>query len=226
MSKTLSIISANLGRGVSQKEFDENLLLLYNISNKTETVFCLQEIDEADEANELKFALELFGPSHRIVGGLKRTPVIVPRHFVHKKSRVELASRGLAKVTPARFIVSDRFDMDPKGDLPQVVVLNTHMPLNRPNTQKLRRAVRVALRTQATYHLMRGRIVIWAADTNTLGIFPRMMPRERTIVRKRLDMVRMATPKGVTATVQYKSIIPLTIDGHDALAVKIKFEVP
>lgn len=218
--------TANLGRGVDATEFTANVTRLLDQAEKAAgpTILALQEIDEADAPDEHRILAEQAGERFKITSRATAVPILVQRRLNVNRSRIRFASPGLARVTPHRVVTLTVVELPGIDWLPRIVALNTHLPLDRPTTRGRRALVRTRLRASATWHTMRGRIVVWMADTNTHGTFPQMMPRERTIGGHGIDLIRLSVPRGIKATVIKQRRINLSIDGHDAHLSTVNFQ--
>lgn len=218
--------TANLGRGVDADEFTANLTRLLDAAEKAAgpAILALQEIDEADAPDEHRILAEESGARFAIRSPLTAAPILVQRRLRVIRSRTRFASPGLARVTPHRVVTLTVVELPGIDWLPRIVALNTHLPRDLLSTRGRRAMVRARLRAAATWHVIRGRIVVWMADTNTHGTFPQMMPREHTIGGHGIDLIRLSVPRGIKATVIKQRRINLSIDGHDAHLSTVNFQ--
>ena len=205
---------ANLGRGVSSDEFEHNLRRLLAIAGPR-AVICLQEIDEADQPQEMDTVIRLARMTHRIVGRSTAVPILVPRHLDLIGAVQTPACKGLALFTPNRIVNEAVVRLGP--DL-VVTILNTHVPLLRPQTLTRRRQVRKTLRRRTRNH-DHG---IWVADTNTRRGWPTMADGERSVIEAGIDKAKAWSGRRVV--VSRRQSLALTIDNHDAHGARVMFE--
>jgi hypothetical protein len=207
---------ANLGRGVSEAEFLRNLRRVLDAAGPR-AVICLQEIDEADRPDEMAAVVELARDTHRIVGRHTAVPILVPRHLSVVRTLQTPACKGLALFTPNRIINEAVIEVGPNLT---VAVLNTHVPLLRPQTLLRRRQVRRALRRRTRAHEHGA----WFADTNTRRGWPRMALRERRVIEAGIDKAKAWAGPGRRVTVTWQRTVALTIDKHDAHGARVMWE--
>jgi hypothetical protein len=256
-SVTVTVVTANIGRGVSTEVAHANIR---RIARSVPGAFVgFQEIDEADAPDEgalipLRFTpvgeapqpgmQDVFTsegqPTYTFAGtsgpGWKRaTPVAVPSTWKIVRRSVTKASDGLAKVTPHRVIVTVRCRPAGDPDFPPVVFLNGHYPLARTTKAK-----RVWDECQASWveraadlheHADGGFTMITTRDTNRHGRMPRIHPRERQLLPPDIDRISIipaepSSPHLVTARVLDRTVVNLTIDGHDAHGVVLRLTAP
>lgn len=208
---------ANLGRGVSTEEFRRNMRRVLNAGGDR-AVFAFQEIDEADAPEEMDYLTDLTRKTHRIVGGRTAVPILVPRHFGIEGELVTPASKGLAKFTPNRPITEAHIRIGPNLS---PVILNGHMPIDRPQTQSRRADFRKALRSRANTNLEHGGL--WVADTNTKRGWPRIAEGERIVTNAGIDKAKAWAPLGREVVVTDRRTIPLSIDGHDGYVARVRW---
>lgn len=223
-SWTLVPITANWGRGVSASEFRANVLRVLDASDKA--VLCIQELDEADAPDEHAILAAAIHPKDARIGWHTYEPIVVPWMLQVRNWRATKACRGLAKYTPTRFIVEALISNPDRTDVPAVVVMNQHPPINRPATQSRRRRQRRVHKRRIRRWVRRGVTVVWAGDMNDAN-YPRMHRAERTAVHRGLDYIRyVQAPGGAQVEVLGHKVIPQTIDGHDALLARLRLTPP
>lgn len=204
---------ANLGRGVSDAEFEANLRRVLDEAGPR-AVICFQEIDEADRPDEMAALVELARSTHRVVGRRTAVPILVPRHLDLTGSIQTPACKGLALFTPNRIVNEARIHL---GVGLTVGVLNTHLPLDRLVTRRRRRQVRHTLRDRALAY----DAGVWVADTNTRKGWPRITPGERVVINAGIDKAKAWAPGGWRLEVTNRRTVPLTIDNHDAHGARV-----
>lgn len=207
---------ANLGRGVSAAEFTDNLDRVLDAAG-ARAVICLQEIDEADAPAEALILWARSRKTHYIIGRRTAVPILVPKHLRLFSALVTPACKGLAKFTPNRVVNEAVIQLGPNL---AVGVLNTHLPLNRPQTITRRREVRRALRQRARSH----EAGIWVADTNTRVGWPTIAPGEKSVISAGIDKAKAWAPDDRKVVVEWRRTVPLTIDGHDAHGARLWWE--
>lgn len=207
------LFQANLGRGVSVAEFQRNLDRVLDAAGPR-AVICFQEIDEADKPAEALILWARTRKTHYTIGRRTAVPILVPKHLRLFSAQVTPACRGLAKFTPNRVVNEAVIQLGPNL---AVGVLNTHLPLNRPQTFTRRRDVRKALRQRARSH----EAGVWVADTNTRVGWPTIAPGERSVISAGIDKAKAWAPTDRQVIVEWTTGVPLTIDGHDAHGARL-----
>lgn len=204
---------ANLGRGVSSAVFEGNLVRILKAGGPR-AVYAFQEIDEADAPEEMDILRRLTADTHTIVGGNTAVPILVPHHIGLLDSWATPACKGLAKYTPNRVVNQALIELTPSLT---ALILNTHLPINRPQTLTRRREVRQTLRQQAR----NWDTGVWVADTNTHVGWPRIAKGEKSVINAGIDKSKAWGPK---VTVSDRRTVALSIDGHDAHGARIRWE--
>lgn len=204
---------ANLGRGVSVAEFTANLRRVLDAGGPR-AVFAFQEIDEADAPEEMDILKRLVRTTHHVVGERTAVPILVPHHLGLFSARVRPACKGLALFTPNRVINSAVIQIGPNL---APGVLNTHLPIDRPETQERRAEVRRALREEANEH----EAGAWVADTNTRRGWPTIVKGEVSAINAGIDKAKAWGPADRRVVVESLGSVDLTIDGHNAHGVRI-----
>jgi hypothetical protein len=210
---------ANLGRNVDRYEFERNLRAVLDAAGPR-AVICFQEIDEADAPEELEIISRLTRNTHVIVGGNTAVPILVPRRVRILGDRQTLAARGLALFTPHRPINEVLLELRP--DL-RIVVLNTHLPIDRVQTFTRRLQVRRKLRARANARLQQLFGGVWVADTNTRRGWPTIVKGETTVINAGIDKSKAWAPPGYRVEVSERQSVDLTIDGHNAHGARVRF---
>lgn len=214
-SVTITVVTANIGRGVSTDEAHANIR---RIARSFPGAFVgFQEIDEADAPDEGELIPKRFTPvgavpqqdvqgvftsegqpTYTFAGmegpGWKRaTPVAVPSTWVIVRQSVRKSSDGLAGVTPHRVIVTARCRPTADPDFPPVVFLNGHYPRARTEPAK-----RIWKECQASWVTRAAEIhdatgggstIITLRDTNHHGPMPRLHPSERQLLPAGIDRI-------------------------------------
>lgn len=212
------LVTANLGRGVSDPKFRANV-------NKIKAacptaVVAFQELDEADTPDEHTIVGNVFH-AHARAAWRRNNPILVPPGWRLTATHVIKACEGLEHVTPARFLVEAVIARD--GRL--VSVMNLHWPRNVPEAAERRQACTETLRAAIKKRASQGRTVFWVGDTNTHGAFPKLHGREVRVVDDGID--RIGYVEGLTGVdVVGTGSVDLTIDGHDAQWARFKMTPP
>lgn len=204
---------ANLGRGVSPAEFTANLRRVLDAGGPR-AVFCFQEIDEADAPEEMVILKRLVRTTHHVVGDRTAVPILVPFHLDLFSAHVKPACKGLAEFTPNRVINSAVIQLGPNL---APGILNTHLPIDRPETQERRAEVRQALRDEANEH----EAGAWVADTNARRGWPAIVKGETTVINAGIDKAKAWGPADRRVVVESLGSVDLTIDGHNAHGARI-----
>lgn len=210
-------VTANLGRHVSTAEFLENVRRLDEHAGRG-TVIGFQEIDEDDTPNEhhgLRVTLRDFA----FAGWDTRVPIAFGDRWSAAQETVVKASRGLARLSPARVIT----EVELKHDSGLIVVaLNVHFPRNDSRLLSRWFSVEAKVKRRLRRHYRRGVTVVWTTDANRVRL-PQLHPAERTLAHHGLDWIRCVEhPDGVRLRVIDTGSIPLTIDGHDAQWARVE----
>jgi hypothetical protein len=97
----------------------------------------------------------------------------------------------------------------------RVAILNTHVPILRPETLLRRRQVRQALRQRTRAHAAGA----WVADTNSRSNWPTIARGEQSVTEAGIDKAKAWGPSGLVVT--ERRTVNLTIDGHDAHGARV-----
>ena len=216
----LTVLTANLGRGVTEGELVANVRAL----GHRWAVKGFQEIDEDDDPEEHAVLAREMQPGWAAFD--TRVPISVPPPWRIVRVRITKACDGLAHVTPLRVITQALIEQLGVPGPPRLVIVNTHFPRRTLRTVTRRRACRRALREVIAYWHDRGYTAIWMGDTNTVQMRP-MHELEQPIVDAGLDHIRVIPhPNGVQVEVLTTRDIDLTIDGHDAHLARLRLTPP
>lgn len=255
-SVTITIVTANIGRGVSAEVAHANIRRVARTFSGAFVGF--QEIDEADAPDETALLVARFPSGEPPQAGMheelassghgtytfagfggpgwkRATPFAVPTTWDIVRQSVRKSSDGLAKVTPHRVIVSALCRPVDDPDFPPVMFLNGHYPLARTAVAK-----RLWRDCHASWTARVGEVhdasggghtVITTRDTNRHGRMPRLHPRERQLLAPGIDRISVipaepSSPHVVTARVLDRRRLDLTIDGHDAHGVVLRLTAP
>lgn len=224
---TLTVATANLGRGVGTPEFVANVRRLKDrIPNPA--VIGFQEIDEADTPNEHAVLRDVF-PGRTWAGWATdegvpvRCPIGVPHlwEIVPGTARVSSGSGGVAHLTPPRKVVEAVIHPDGQPDL-TVAVLNWHSPRNDHRLDDERRDTIAKVVERLDALKVDGRDVLATTDANDLALLQHWPGLRATGVRilahAGLDYVlHLPAPANGLAVEKVKQgSVDLTIDGHNA----------
>lgn len=211
----MRLAHANLGRGVSVETFTRAFELLLDRAGPR-AVLALQEIDEADRPEEADIVARLTRRTHEIVGVGTAVPILIPRHLPIVHAKVTRACAGLAGFTPHRLVVEAVVRIGPNIT---PAILNTHLPIDRPETASRRAEVRSALKARARLHPDGA----WIADTNTRDGWPTIVRDEKTVTAAGIDRAKAwSTSREVEVSDRWDLALP--IDNHGAHGARIRFE--
>lgn len=212
----MRLVQANLGRGVSVAEYVANLDRILEAWGPR-AVYCFQEIDEADKPEEMDILRGRVYPTHTIVGERTAVPILIPHHLAVTDTLVTPACKGLALFTPNRVINEAVVRLGPNL---APAILNTHLPIARPETAGRRLDVRRALRERARAH----DAGVWVADTNSHSGWPTIVRGERTVTDAEIDKAKAWAQTARRVVVSERRTVQLTIDGHNAHGARVLFE--
>ena len=239
-SVTVTVVTANIGRGVTPGVARANLHRI-----KTELPGALigfQEIDEADAPDEHSRLTTRFpGPpqlhddlasadegTYTFAGFNQATPIAVPVPWVIVSESVKQTCKGRAQVTPHRVVVAARCRPTDEPDFPPVIFLNGHYPRGAAD---LWDDCQKSWKRRANDFHEQDLTIITTRDTNKPGRMPKLHPTERQLLKPHIDRIsvipaKRSSPKFVSARVLSTRTVNLTIDGHDARAVKLRLTAP
>jgi hypothetical protein len=134
---SLTVITANIGRHVSQAKAHENV---HRIRVRfPHALIGFQEIDEADAADEHRILNQRFGPQgptdHTFVFAARQqlVPIAVPAPWTIASASVTKTCDGRQHVTPQRVVVTAHVRNSEHEGFPPVVFMNGHYPHNAPD---------------------------------------------------------------------------------------------
>jgi endonuclease/exonuclease/phosphatase family metal-dependent hydrolase len=191
----LVVITANLGRGYTPAVLKANVQrIIERVDEAQHVLLLLQEIDEADPADEHELLLRELDEGTTLVGWSTREPIAVsPGVKVVRKRRVLLMEQGTKigapeGTGPRRDLVScvaviegvriGVFNQHPHRDLPDAKVQRAR-----------RRGERVAARVLAELTQVCD-LVVWGGDVNDRS-YPKLHARERNLHTKGNDTIRL-----------------------------------
>ncbi|MCF6376888.1 hypothetical protein L2K70_04670 [Nocardioides KLBMP 9356] len=193
----LVVVTANLGRGYDPGQFKRNVMrLLDRVDERQYVVLLLQEIDEADPADEHEKLLRWLEPGTTLVGWLTREPIAVsPGVKVTRKRRTLLMEQGTKIGAPV--------GTGPRRDLVSCVATiegvriglgNQHPHRDLPNAKvqhARRRGERVTSRALADLAEVCD-LVVDGGDFNDPHP-PKAVPQQRTLHSRGPDHLRLIT---------------------------------
>lgn len=223
MSVRQTVVTANVGRGVTQAEAERNILAIHRGFKRA--VIGWQEIDEADVADEHSILREVFDTEdYRNVGFGHATPITLPAPWtvVPGTADVTQACQWLAKATPNRFIVSA---LCQHPDLREPVVFeNGHYPLARLGGREGAgrwNDTHAAWVKRTKEWRREGYTIITTRDTNRLKRMPKLHWTERQLLPNAISRITVV-PGSVSVAPLGTRDVKLTIDGHNARGVKLE----
>lgn len=224
MPWTLVPMTANFGRGVSADRFRANVLRVLDVDDRV--VLGVQELDEADKPLEHQILNDAIDIRDTCVGWKTFEPIVVPWMLKVEKQAVTFACKGLAKYTPTRFIVEALISHPEHPEVPPVLVMNQHPPINRPACQSRRRRQRRIHKRRIRYWLRRGVTVVWVGDMNDAA-YPKMHRREQTAVHAGLDYICwVESSRGAQVELKATGTVDMDIDRHNAHWARLKLTAP
>jgi len=215
----MRIWHANLGRGVTRYEFERNLTAILDAAGPR-AVICLQEIDEADAPDEMAIITRRTRNTHTIIGANTAVPILVPRNIAILGERQTLGARGLAKFSPHRPINEALLGLGPSLT---AAVFNTHLPIDRVQTQTRRIQVRRKLRKRVRARQDQLHNGLWVADTNTRRGWPKIARDEKSVINAGIDKSKAWAAPGRHVVVTDRETVRLTIDGHNAHGARVRW---
>jgi hypothetical protein len=215
-SMTITIVTANIGRGVSTDVAHANI---HRIAAGFPGAFVgFQEIDEADSPDEASLIETRFPPvgelppptvlhdvltaegqgkyafaGFRGPGWKRATPIAVPTTWDIVRQNVRKSSDGLAHVTPNRVIVSARCRPVEDPGFPPVLFLNGHYPLaHKKAAKEIWKTCQASWTERANEIHDRpagGFTILTTRDTNRHGPMPKIHRRERQLLPPGIDRI-------------------------------------
>lgn len=197
-------ISANLGRGYSPEKFKRNVWRILNEidelqsrNERTHVVLLLQEIDEADPAEEHELLLRWLEPGTTLVGWETREPIAVsPGVPVDRKRTTLLMAQGTdigapVGTGPARQLVSCRATIE--GVRIGFGCQHPHRNLPDERVQAARRRGRRVTRDVVSDLVDCCDLVVHGGDLNAKR-YPSSHPHERVIHHHENDWLFLIDP--------------------------------
>lgn len=240
------VYSANIGRGVSQAKAKANINRVFRQSplRGKRAFIGWQEIDEADTAAEHQILAshvrqgkvaahaehqEMLKRQQGYVfaGFMQATPIAVPAPWVIDNVVVTVTCKGRPKVTPHRVCVQ-AVCSHPQMPGYKVAFLNGHYPLARLGAEDLWDDCHEAWQQITKGYMLRGIPVVTTRDTNAIRM-PKLVASEQQLLPLAINKVSLCMPADSEMKVKkvgQPKVIDLTIDGHDAKGVGLKFKVP
>ena len=221
VTRTVTVLGGNFGRGVSADRFEENLDRVIKETPGSHRFFQFQEINEANPGvDELKMIKAKLGKTHRFVGTKTHVPIAIPRSFKVDRRIVNVASEGVDRLSPRRHVV--QAIVHPDGHpTAKVVPTNTHFARDAKALRKVRGDADAMLRKRLDIDLS-----AWlTADLNS-QFYSTLGKDELKLISARLDYLRAYPRAGVRMQCMRTGTINLTIDGHNAHWARIKITWP
>lgn len=214
IKRTLTIVTANLGRGASVREFTHNARRLKRDVPGKHRFFGFQEVDEADAPEEFDILKRIFGNTHRFAGVDTSVPIAVPKTFEIAREQTTFASPGVARLSPHRELVQAVVHPDGKPEA-KIVATNIHLGRNIPELKEEREQARITVKERLDHWRDNGVPAWLTADLNSER-YGKLSTNEKRWVSARLDYIRGYPSGGVKMKLLKKGVVNLTIDGHDA----------
>ena len=226
-SRTVTILTANFGRGVPASEFEANLDRVIEKTPGVHRFFQFQEIDEANPGvEELRLIKKKFRGTHKLVGTKTHVPIAVPKTFDVLGRSVVVAAEGVDNLSPRRHVVQANVCVKGKRDC-RAVATNTHFPRDAKALLEARRDSDAMLRTRLAKPGRRTNpISVWLTGDLNSQNYDKLAPNEKRLVTARLDYIRAYPAGGVTMKLVKTGSIDLTIDGHNAHWAKVLITWP
>lgn len=191
----LTVISANLGRGYSPQAFRRNVMrILEATAERQYVVLLLQEIDEADPAEEHEKLLRWMDPETTMVGWVTREPIAVsPGVPVRRKRRTLLMRQGTmigapAGTGPDRYLVSCVITIE--GVTIGLGNQHPHRDLPNAKVQHARRRGERVTRRVIGELVDECDVTVHGGDFNDHS-YPKAHPREQVVHRRGPDSIRL-----------------------------------
>lgn len=221
---TITVATANLGRGVPIAEWRETMRRLRKVPGRN-VFYGLQEIDEADAPEERHDLLREFRSTHRFAGIRTAVPILVPRTWTIRARHVTPASAGVAGFSPHRVLTQAVVHPREQPDR-CAVATNIHFGRDVPQLARARADADKVVRHRLEHWSGRRGLPTWlTADLNSPR-YPRLGPREKRFVSAGLDVIRGYEP--VTPRPRFvlldSGTINLTIDGHDIEWARLRLD--
>lgn len=225
MAKRVTGFSVNWGRHENATEFRRNVLNVLDAGGD-DAILGIQELDEADAPGEHSILRQALDGTEHLVGWSTFEPLVVPEHLRVRRSEVIPMCRGLARFTPARFLI-EALVMDPtRPEVPPVVWMNQHPPRNAAALMTRRAQCRAVHRQRVAYWNSRGYSIVWMGDMNDPD-YPQMHRNEQTAIHHGLDYIRYIPCRGgAQMEVVQTGSLNGTIDNHDPIWARFALSKP
>lgn len=191
----LTVVSVNWGRGYDPGEFKANVLrVLDRVDEHQYVVLLIQELDEADGADEHRIFEDLIEPGTTLVGWVTREPIAVsPGVKVTRKRRTLLMEQGTkigapVGTGPRRYLVSCIATIE--GVRIGFGNQHPHRNLTNARVQKARRRGERVTREVVADLLEHADLVIHGGDMNDRA-YPKAHPAEQIVHARDLDTIRL-----------------------------------
>lgn len=191
----VTFITANLGRGYSPAKFRRNVWRILDAVNERQyVVLLLQEIDEADPAEEHEKLLRWMEPGTTLVGWETREPIAVsPDVMVGRKRRTLLMEQGSVigapeGTGPTRQLVSCVITIE--GVRIGAANQHPHRNLPHPKVQYARRRGERVTREELAELAEVTDLTVWGGDVNDHH-YPKAHPVEQNVHTRGNDTLRL-----------------------------------
>lgn len=236
MKARLTVVTANIGRGVSTTEAQANIRNVVRgfkpspvvpVRRRSNAAIGWQEIDEADAPDEhgiLHDTIRRWTPDAELVGMWTACPIVVPNGWHVVRHEVTLTSNGVAKLTPNRLCVQALIEHDDTGL--RLVLANGHYPRNIAPLVAVWNTCQRSWESVIDRWNQDGYTVVTTRDRNKRGLMPALSPWERNLLPAVLiDKITVCQARPGPRAVQVKAGKPrrvdLTVDGHNAHGVPL-----
>lgn len=226
-SRTVTILTANFGRGAPADRFEANLDRVLDETPGQHRFFQFQEIDEANPGvHELRMIKQKLKGTHKLVGSKTRVPIAVPNTFTVLGRSVVVAAEGVDNLSPRRHVVQANVCPDGLKNC-RVVATNTHFPRDDEKLLAARRSSDETLKLRVAKPGRRTKpLSVWLTGDLNSQHYEKLAPNEQRLVTARLDYIRAYPAGGVKMKTLKTGSIDLTIDGHNAHWAKVLITWP
>lgn len=199
----LTVVTVNWGRGYDPGVFRRNVVrLLDRVDSLNYVALLVQELDEEpDPAREHRVLRSELGPDWEVVEWSTREPILLSPGIddVRRKRRTLLMGSGQdiggpEGTGPARYFVSCIIRLHGVD----IGLGNQHphrSSIEHPRVQQALRDGQVIAAHQVVHLVGQADVVIWGGDVNDEN-YPALHPREREVMHRRLDTVRLIDKRG------------------------------
>lgn len=190
----LTVVTVNWGRGYDPGEFKQNVLnVLNHVGEREYVVLLIQELDEADAAEEHEVFLRHMEKGTTLVGWGTREPIAVsPGVPVRRKRKTLLMAQGTDIGAPEG-TGPDRFFVSCIGVFEGVKIgfgnQHPHRNIQHAKVQAARRRGERVTREEIHALVKVCDLVIHGGDMNDAN-YPESHPRERVAMERGLDTLR------------------------------------